>query len=174
MSGGPHNVTTEFYFIFNTKFNQNLPMFLSRLTCQTHDFENLCYFECDVIMPRHCGFTVVVLDTMVYSYWQLATATAELTLLTTWLYCGKRVVRKSLSAGSQANYGQYLELPNHGIKTTPIALSWYIVLILADSIKVHPRKPDAYGFFSNSILGRTGIHLMLRYFVSSYPTLPEI
>ena len=38
-------------------------------------------------------------------------------LLTTWLDCGKRVIRKISNAGSRASYGPYhgLELPNYGI-----------------------------------------------------------
>ena len=40
-------------------------------------------------------------------------------LLTKWLDCGKRVIRKISNAGSWASYGPYhcLELPNQGIKT---------------------------------------------------------
>ena len=42
---------------------------------------------------------------------------AELTLLTMWLDCGKRVIRTILNAGSRASFEPYhgLELPNHGI-----------------------------------------------------------
>ena len=44
--------------------------------------------------------------------------TAELTWLTTWLDCGKRVIQKISNNGSHASYGPYhhLELPHHGIK----------------------------------------------------------
>ena len=40
-----------------------------------------------------------------------------MTLLTTWLDPGKRVVRKISNVGSRASYGPYhgLELPNHGV-----------------------------------------------------------
>ena len=42
-----------------------------------------------------------------------------LTLLTTWLDCGKRVIRKISNAESRDRYGPYhgLELPNHGMKS---------------------------------------------------------
>ena len=44
-------------------------------------------------------------------------STVELTLLTMWLDCGKRVIRKISNSESWASYGPYhgLELPNHGI-----------------------------------------------------------
>ena len=50
-------------------------------------------------------------------------AATALTLLTTWLNCGKRVIWKISNAGSQASYGYHgLELPHHGInRLLPIA-----------------------------------------------------
>ena len=50
-------------------------------------------------------------------------STAELMLLTTWLNCGKRVIRKISNARSRASYGPYhgLELPNHGIKNLTVS-----------------------------------------------------
>ena len=45
-------------------------------------------------------------------------------LLTTWLDCGKRVIRKISNAGSRASYGPYhgLELPNHGVNFRTISI----------------------------------------------------
>ena len=89
----------------NTKYNQYFPVFWRRLTCPTQDFGNSYCFEHDVIMSGHCDITVVGLDTIVCSYLQLATSTTELTLLTTWFDCGKRVIRKIPNAVSRASYG---------------------------------------------------------------------
>ena len=46
---------------------------------------------------------------------QLATSTADMILLTTWLDCGKRVIRVFSNIKSHASYGPYygIELPNH-------------------------------------------------------------
>ena len=64
-------------------------------------------------------------DTMLWSWWKLATSTAEMMLLTTWLDCGKQVIWKISKAISRTSYGPYhsLELPNQRMKQGPI-LQW--------------------------------------------------
>ena len=102
----------------NSKLNQYIyQCFWHHVMCRTQDFgySSVVMFwmwrHHDMALWRQEGG----LGTMVSSWWQLATPTAELMLLTTWLDCGKRVIRKSSNAGSRARYGSYhdLELSNH-------------------------------------------------------------
>ena len=65
--------------------------------------------NCHVLKVQHCDVTAVVTDTVVCSKRQLPTSAAELMLLTTWLDCGKRVIRQISNAGSRASYGSYSE-----------------------------------------------------------------
>ena len=60
--------------------------------------------------------TAVVPVPVICSQRQLATSTAELMLLTTWLDCGKRVIRNISNAGPRSSYGPHhgVELLNHG------------------------------------------------------------
>ena len=104
-----------------SKIQNSISIYLSfwrRLMRQSQDFWNPLCFGCDVIMIWYCDATAVIPDTIVCSQRQLATSTAELTLLTTWLDCGKRMIRKIPNAGSRVSYDPYygLELPNHGIR----------------------------------------------------------
>ena len=102
----------------NTKFNQYLSVDLTSLNVSNSRYRKPIMFwrwrHHGVALWHHGrgGWHNCLLLT------QIATSTAELMLLITWLDCSKRVIRKISNAGSRASYGPYhgLELPNHGIK----------------------------------------------------------
>ena len=82
-----------------TKFNICL-WFWSRLTCPIQNFRSLQFLmwpHHDIALWRHG----VMLDTMPFYWRQLLTSTAELALLTTWLDCGKLVIRNISNAVSR-------------------------------------------------------------------------
>ena len=79
-------------------------------------------FQCNDLKVAPSWYGIVTsrrwCRTMGCSLSQLATSTTALTLLTTWLDCGKRMIRKISNAGLWASYRPYhgLELPSHEIK----------------------------------------------------------
>ena len=100
----------------DTKCNQYLPVVLSSLKLSNWRFWKLVILwmwrHHDIALGRHgcdAWHNALLLTTF--------TSTAELTLLTTWLHCCKRVIRNISNAGSRASYGPYLDLevPNYGI-----------------------------------------------------------
>ena len=104
----------------DTKFNRYLPVDLTSLNVSNSRFRKPVMFwrwrRHGVALWRHGRGAW-------HNCLPLATAsksTDELMLLTTWLDCGKRVIRKISNSGSRASYGPYhgLEMPNHAINAS--------------------------------------------------------
>ena len=126
----------------NAKFNQYLPVDLTSLNVSHSRFRKPVMFwrwrRHGVAWWRHGRGAW-------HNCLLLATSAAELMLLTTWLGCGKRVIRKILNARSRASYGPYhgLELPNHGIKYEVIWKTNDVIQSLTHSrIRNHQWKLD--------------------------------
>ena len=109
----------------HTEFNQYIPVLLSSLSMSDSRFRKLVMLwmwrHHDMVLWRPGGgawHNGLILTTA-------SNATAELTLLTTWLHCGKRVKRKISNVWSRASCGPYhgLEHPNYGIKDIDRALT---------------------------------------------------
>ena len=107
--GRPYHATTQFFcysVMSKEQHSMNIyPWFWRGLTCPSQVFRNSY-----LIMWRHRGIALLRPGGGTWHNGlqrQLPTSTAEQTLLTTWVNCGNRVIRKISHTGSRASYGPY-------------------------------------------------------------------